>query len=168
MVGTEDRILNPWAQFAKKYSFLPLIGDGSTKYAFILCRYWFFSWFIKLLLVIFNYHASSGFSLYTLSMLQQQLSQLWKIMGLAWGKFMNLVGPIFTPSMNWYIPEQLSSRIPFLLYFKFLLTCYELIFALISRQNLCTRQFVNILTMWRFLSLLLRQVLHRASSFTYV
>ncbi|KAH6813739.1 Rossmann-fold superfamily protein [Perilla frutescens var. frutescens] len=31
MVGTEDRILNPWAQFAKKYSFLPLIGDGSTK-----------------------------------------------------------------------------------------------------------------------------------------
>lgn len=31
MVGTEDRILNPWAQFVKKYSFLPLIGDGSTK-----------------------------------------------------------------------------------------------------------------------------------------
>lgn len=31
MIGTEDRILNPWAQFAKKYSFLPLIGDGSTK-----------------------------------------------------------------------------------------------------------------------------------------
>jgi hypothetical protein len=32
MVGTEDRILNRWAQFAKKYSFLPLIGGGSTKY----------------------------------------------------------------------------------------------------------------------------------------
>lgn len=32
MVGTEDRILNPWAQFAKKYNFLPLIGGGSTKY----------------------------------------------------------------------------------------------------------------------------------------
>lgn len=31
MVGTEDRILNRWAQFAKKYSFLPLIGDGSAK-----------------------------------------------------------------------------------------------------------------------------------------
>ncbi|KAL8259001.1 hypothetical protein R6Q59_026954 [Mikania micrantha] len=31
MVGTEDRILNPWAQFAKKYNFLPIIGDGSTK-----------------------------------------------------------------------------------------------------------------------------------------
>ncbi|XVF21497.1 hypothetical protein REPUB_Repub12eG0095200 [Reevesia pubescens] len=31
MIGTEDRILNRWAQFAKKYSFLPLIGDGSTK-----------------------------------------------------------------------------------------------------------------------------------------
>ncbi|KAI3449832.1 hypothetical protein Pfo_006497 [Paulownia fortunei] len=31
MIGTEDRILNPWALFAKKYSFLPLIGDGSTK-----------------------------------------------------------------------------------------------------------------------------------------
>lgn len=31
MVGTEDRILNPWAQFAKKYNFLPLFGDGSTK-----------------------------------------------------------------------------------------------------------------------------------------
>lgn len=31
MVGTEDRILNPWAQFVKKYSFLPLIGDGSNK-----------------------------------------------------------------------------------------------------------------------------------------
>ncbi|GFP82978.1 NADH dehydrogenase [ubiquinone] 1 alpha subcomplex subunit 9 mitochondrial [Phtheirospermum japonicum] len=32
MVGTEDRILNPWAHFAKKYSFLPLVGDGSTKF----------------------------------------------------------------------------------------------------------------------------------------
>lgn len=31
MLGTEDRILNRWAQFAKKWSFLPLIGDGSTK-----------------------------------------------------------------------------------------------------------------------------------------
>ncbi|CAK9149962.1 unnamed protein product [Ilex paraguariensis] len=31
MIGTEDRILNPWAHFAKKYSFLPLFGDGSTK-----------------------------------------------------------------------------------------------------------------------------------------
>ncbi|OVA02296.1 hypothetical protein BVC80_9099g94 [Macleaya cordata] len=31
MVGTEDRILNTWAHFAKKWSFLPLIGDGSTK-----------------------------------------------------------------------------------------------------------------------------------------
>ncbi|KAG6787476.1 hypothetical protein POTOM_009116 [Populus tomentosa] len=31
MIGTEDRILNRWAHFAKKYSFLPLIGDGSTK-----------------------------------------------------------------------------------------------------------------------------------------
>lgn len=32
MIGTEDRIMNRWAQIAKKYSFLPLIGDGSTKY----------------------------------------------------------------------------------------------------------------------------------------
>ncbi|XP_015901149.1 NADH dehydrogenase [ubiquinone] 1 alpha subcomplex subunit 9, mitochondrial [Ziziphus jujuba] len=31
MIGTEDRILNRWAQFAKKYSFMPLVGDGSTK-----------------------------------------------------------------------------------------------------------------------------------------
>ncbi|PKA55678.1 NADH dehydrogenase [ubiquinone] 1 alpha subcomplex subunit 9, mitochondrial [Apostasia shenzhenica] len=31
MIGTEDRILNRWAQFAKNWSFLPLIGDGSTK-----------------------------------------------------------------------------------------------------------------------------------------
>ncbi|XVE77998.1 hypothetical protein DITRI_Ditri13aG0108900 [Diplodiscus trichospermus] len=31
MIGTEDRIMNRWAQFAKKYGFLPLIGDGSTK-----------------------------------------------------------------------------------------------------------------------------------------
>ncbi|KAK4407278.1 NADH dehydrogenase [ubiquinone] 1 alpha subcomplex subunit, mitochondrial [Sesamum angolense] len=31
MIGTEDRVLNPWAHFAKKYSFLPLIGGGSTK-----------------------------------------------------------------------------------------------------------------------------------------
>lgn len=31
MIGTEDRILNPWANFAKKYSFIPLMGDGSTK-----------------------------------------------------------------------------------------------------------------------------------------
>ncbi|XP_061352674.1 NADH dehydrogenase [ubiquinone] 1 alpha subcomplex subunit 9, mitochondrial [Gastrolobium bilobum] len=31
MIGTEDRILNRWAHFAKTYSFIPLIGDGSTK-----------------------------------------------------------------------------------------------------------------------------------------
>lgn len=31
MIGTEDRILNRWAHFVKKYSFLPLIGDGSAK-----------------------------------------------------------------------------------------------------------------------------------------
>lgn len=31
MIGTEDRILNPWAHFVKKYGFLPLMGDGSTK-----------------------------------------------------------------------------------------------------------------------------------------
>ncbi|XP_077252724.1 NADH dehydrogenase [ubiquinone] 1 alpha subcomplex subunit 9, mitochondrial-like [Tasmannia lanceolata] len=31
MIGTEDRILNTWAHIAKKWSFLPLIGDGSTK-----------------------------------------------------------------------------------------------------------------------------------------
>ncbi|KNA24805.1 hypothetical protein SOVF_012110 [Spinacia oleracea] len=31
MIGTEDRILNTWAQFVKKYSFLPLIGDGSKE-----------------------------------------------------------------------------------------------------------------------------------------
>ncbi|RVW53713.1 NADH dehydrogenase [ubiquinone] 1 alpha subcomplex subunit 9, mitochondrial [Vitis vinifera] len=32
MIGTEDRILNRWAQFAKNYGFLPLYGDGSTKF----------------------------------------------------------------------------------------------------------------------------------------
>jgi len=32
MIGTEDRILNPWAHFAKKYGFIPLFGNGSTKY----------------------------------------------------------------------------------------------------------------------------------------
>lgn len=31
IIGTEDRILSRWAQFVKKWSFLPLIGDGSTK-----------------------------------------------------------------------------------------------------------------------------------------
>nr|GMD17222.1 NADH dehydrogenase [ubiquinone] 1 alpha subcomplex subunit 9, mitochondrial [Ipomoea batatas] len=31
MIGTEDRILNPWAQVAKNFGFIPLIGDGSTK-----------------------------------------------------------------------------------------------------------------------------------------
>ncbi|KAL6011051.1 hypothetical protein ACLOJK_001495 [Asimina triloba] len=31
MIGTEDRILNTWAHFAKKWTFVPLIGDGSTK-----------------------------------------------------------------------------------------------------------------------------------------
>ena len=32
MIGTEDRVLNPWAHFAKNYGFLPLIGEGTTKY----------------------------------------------------------------------------------------------------------------------------------------
>ncbi|KAG6724510.1 hypothetical protein I3842_03G261200 [Carya illinoinensis] len=31
MIGTEDRLLNQWSFFVKKYGFLPLIGDGSTK-----------------------------------------------------------------------------------------------------------------------------------------
>lgn len=31
MIGTEDRILNKWAQIAKKWSVLPIIGDGSTR-----------------------------------------------------------------------------------------------------------------------------------------
>ncbi|PNY04598.1 NADH dehydrogenase [Trifolium pratense] len=31
MIGTEDRILNRWAHFAKKYGFLPLMGNGNTK-----------------------------------------------------------------------------------------------------------------------------------------
>ncbi|XP_020698517.1 NADH dehydrogenase [ubiquinone] 1 alpha subcomplex subunit 9, mitochondrial [Dendrobium catenatum] len=31
VIGTEDRVLNRWAQFVKKWGFLPLIGDGSTK-----------------------------------------------------------------------------------------------------------------------------------------
>ncbi|CAM8927533.1 unnamed protein product [Rhodiola kirilowii] len=31
LIGTEDRIMNRWAHFAKKYGFIPLYGDGSTK-----------------------------------------------------------------------------------------------------------------------------------------
>ncbi|KAL8160698.1 hypothetical protein V2J09_002235 [Rumex salicifolius] len=31
LIGTEDRTLNTWARFVKKYGFLPLIGGGSTK-----------------------------------------------------------------------------------------------------------------------------------------
>lgn len=31
MIGTEDRILNRWARYAKNWNFLPVIGDGSTK-----------------------------------------------------------------------------------------------------------------------------------------
>uniref|UniRef100_A0A7N0UBF1 NAD-dependent epimerase/dehydratase domain-containing protein n=1 Tax=Kalanchoe fedtschenkoi TaxID=63787 RepID=A0A7N0UBF1_KALFE len=31
LIGTEDRILNRWAHFAKKYGFIPLYGDGTTK-----------------------------------------------------------------------------------------------------------------------------------------
>ncbi|KAL6210781.1 hypothetical protein ACLB2K_016013 [Fragaria x ananassa] len=31
MIGTEDRILNRWAFVSKKYGFLPVVGDGSTK-----------------------------------------------------------------------------------------------------------------------------------------
>lgn len=31
LIGTEDRILNTWAHFAKKWGFIPLMGDGSTK-----------------------------------------------------------------------------------------------------------------------------------------
>lgn len=35
MIGTEDRIMNTWAHFAKKYGFIPLFGDGSTKYVLV-------------------------------------------------------------------------------------------------------------------------------------
>ncbi|KAL6635353.1 hypothetical protein ACP70R_028024 [Stipagrostis hirtigluma subsp. patula] len=31
MIGTEDRILNRWAQFAKNWGFLPLVDGGSSK-----------------------------------------------------------------------------------------------------------------------------------------
>jgi len=45
MIGTEDRILNPWSMFVKKYGFLPLIGGGTTKYVLnSLCNS--FHWFI--------------------------------------------------------------------------------------------------------------------------
>lgn len=40
IIGTEDRILNRWAQFVKKYAFVPLIGDGTTKYVFNLALTW--------------------------------------------------------------------------------------------------------------------------------
>lgn len=32
MIGTEDRILNRWAQFVKKFGFLALVGNGSRRY----------------------------------------------------------------------------------------------------------------------------------------
>lgn len=41
IIGTEDRILNRWAQFAKKYNFLPLIGDGTRKYVVYLSSNYF-------------------------------------------------------------------------------------------------------------------------------
>ncbi|KAM0913322.1 hypothetical protein ACQ4PT_012239 [Festuca glaucescens] len=31
LIGTEDRILNRWAMYAKNWGFLPLVGGGSTK-----------------------------------------------------------------------------------------------------------------------------------------
>ena len=31
LVGTEDRLLNIWAQQAKNLPFVPLIGDGQTR-----------------------------------------------------------------------------------------------------------------------------------------
>uniref|UniRef100_A0A7N0TQ46 Uncharacterized protein n=1 Tax=Kalanchoe fedtschenkoi TaxID=63787 RepID=A0A7N0TQ46_KALFE len=31
LIGTEDRVMNRWAHFAKKYGFIPLYGDGYTK-----------------------------------------------------------------------------------------------------------------------------------------
>lgn len=49
MIGTEDRIMNTWAHYAKKYGFIPLFGDGSTKSVFQIsyftiktkyCRHW--------------------------------------------------------------------------------------------------------------------------------
>uniref|UniRef100_A0A453Q2A5 NAD-dependent epimerase/dehydratase domain-containing protein n=1 Tax=Aegilops tauschii subsp. strangulata TaxID=200361 RepID=A0A453Q2A5_AEGTS len=32
LIGTEDRILNRWAMYAKNWGFLPLFGGGSTKF----------------------------------------------------------------------------------------------------------------------------------------
>lgn len=34
LIGTEDQILNRWAHFVKNWTFLPLIGGGSTKYSY--------------------------------------------------------------------------------------------------------------------------------------
>lgn len=50
MIGTEDRILNTWAHFVKNYGFVPLIGDGSTKYAFII---FFFSFEKQYVFIIY-------------------------------------------------------------------------------------------------------------------
>lgn len=101
MIGTEDRILNPWAFFAKKYGFLPLIGGGSTKYVsgqFIM-SFW------SKLNGAFTIHvltsAFAEFNLYSLLMLLLQLFLLWKTMAPAWEKFMNLVVQIFTLCMIW-------------------------------------------------------------------
>lgn len=63
MIGTEDRITNIWAQFVKKYSFLPLLGDGSTKYvwdSFELCVAAYFAYMF--LFPLFSAFFSSFFA----------------------------------------------------------------------------------------------------------
>lgn len=77
MIGTEDRILNPWAQFVKKYGFLPLIGGGTTKYVLNLCAILFFIATCNMDTISFpNYDFTADSSPYMLLMLLLQSLQL--------------------------------------------------------------------------------------------
>ncbi|RVX19108.1 NADH dehydrogenase [ubiquinone] 1 alpha subcomplex subunit 9, mitochondrial [Vitis vinifera] len=72
MIGTEDRILNRWAQFAKKYGFLPLYGDGSTKFQ----------------------------PVYVIDVAAAIMAAL-KMMVQAWEKFMNLAAVMYDTIREW-------------------------------------------------------------------
>jgi len=74
LIGTEDRILNRWAQFAKKWSFLPLMGGGSTRYYYYFTVYLLFEalpdncyycqWKNKILLIPVCYSLKLQFTFY--------------------------------------------------------------------------------------------------------
>lgn len=183
MIGTEDRILNTWAHFVKNYSFLPLIGDGSTKYVFIIFFLLFFFWeavCLHNLLTEVSMKSNTTFENKKLQFLFPYQNFMWISF---WYNWLCRIQPVYVVDAASAIiaalkddgtsmgkvyelggPDVFSVH-QLVIFFFCLFVLTKLLqsvgvdfywFQGWCRQRLCLTRSANGLTMWKFLSLLLR------------